>query len=111
MISSQMLKGILEYCILKIIEKEESYGYEIVQQLKSLGLEDMTEGTVYPLLLRLEKNDYIAMEMRKSELGPKRKYYHITPTGKEELKGFSQSWKELSHIVNKVFTASKESSL
>lgn len=48
-ISTQMLKGVLENCILKIIDQEETYGYEIVQTLKDLGLTDMTEGTVYPL--------------------------------------------------------------
>ena len=56
---SQMMKGILEGCILKVIGDKETYGYEIVDQMQKYGFEEMKEGTLYPLLLRLEKKKYI----------------------------------------------------
>ena len=56
MIPTQMLKGTLEGCILKVISKNETYGYEISEALKDYGFSNISEGTIYPLLLRLEKN-------------------------------------------------------
>ena len=64
MIPSQMLKGTLEGCILKIISRQETYGYEISQQLQQYGFADISEGTIYPLLLRLEKSGLITAEYR-----------------------------------------------
>ena len=66
---SQLMKGILESCILKIIEKYETYGYEIVVQLQNYGFGDMKEGTIYPLLLRLEKKNLITATFKESPLG------------------------------------------
>ena len=88
MIPSQMLKGILEGCILKVISSKETYGYEISQQLQKYGFSDISEGTIYPLLLRLEKNNLITAKYRESALGPKRKYFSITPAGDKELEAF-----------------------
>ena len=75
---SQMMKGILEGCILKVIGDKETYGYEIVDQMQKYGFEEMKEGTLYPLLLRLEKKKYISAAFKESPMGPKRKYYHLT---------------------------------
>lgn len=103
MIPSQMLKGILESCILKIISSKETYGYEISQQLKIYGFSGISEGTIYPLLLRLEKNALIKAKYRESALGPKRKYFSITPAGEKELETFVNNWQELNHAVNQLF--------
>lgn len=103
MISTQMLKGVLEYCILKIIADNETYGYEIVQELKTIGFNEMTEGTVYPLLLRLEKNAWLKTEKRSSEVGPPRKYYQITHLGQNELNRFFKEWEILSQIIHQLF--------
>lgn len=100
MIPSQMLKGTLEGCVLAIISKSETYGYEISEQLKQYGFGKITEGTIYPLLLRLEKNNFIKAVYRKSEVGPKRKYYFLTEAGKEELISFKESYRELENAVN-----------
>ena len=75
MIPSQMLKGTLEGCIMAIISRQPTYGYEIAEQLKNYGFGQIAEGTIYPLLLRLEKNGLANAEYRASEIGPKRKYY------------------------------------
>lgn len=100
MIPSQMLKGTLEGCVLAIISKSETYGYEISEQLKQYGFGKITEGTIYPLLLRLEKNNFIKAVYRESEVGPKRKYYFLTEAGKEELISFKESYRELENAVN-----------
>lgn len=103
MISSQMLKGMLEGCILKIISSKQTYGYEISEELKKYGFEKISEGTIYPILLRLERNNAITAEYRESSNGPKRKYFSITPLGRKELQDFFLSWTELYNAINLLF--------
>lgn len=98
--NSQMLKGILEGCILKIISIKETYGYELVESLNDGGFKDMTEGSVYPLLLRLEKKGFINSVKKPSPLGPKRKYYFLTPLGHEELSDFLLGWSHLKTTID-----------
>lgn len=97
---SQILKGILEGCILLIISKENTYGYGVLERLKQSGFKDIKEGTIYPLLLRLEKQGRLVSEMKESPLGPKRKYYRLTPEGESQLSEFLQEWELLSKNVN-----------
>ena len=104
MISSQMLKGTLEGCILGIISRREVYGYEISQQLRSFGFGDISEGTIYPLLLRLEKNGLITATYRDSEQGPRRKYYSLTPSGHQEFSQFQDGFLELRRAVDRLLT-------
>lgn len=107
MISSQMLKGTLEGCILSIISQKETYGYEISQRLENYGFGKVVEGTIYPLLLRLEKNGFIIATYRQSELGPKRKYYSLTQKGYEEIEIFQKSYEELSIAVERLLKDTK----
>lgn len=100
MIPSQMLKGTLEGCILAVISKKETYGYEIAEQLKDYGFGRIAEGTIYPLLLRLEKNRLISAVYRQSEVGPKRKYYTLTVDGYKELALFIYHFSELSEATD-----------
>lgn len=97
---SQILKGILEGCKLLIISKENTYGYGILERLKQSGFKDITEGTIYPLLLRLEKQGRLVSEMKESPLGHKRKYYRLTPEGESQLSEFLKEWELLSKNVN-----------
>ncbi len=100
---SQLLKGILEGCIMKIIEKKEIYGYEIVIHLQDSGFPEVKEGTLYPLLLRLEKKGQIQAVYRASPLGPNRKYYHLTEEGKTYLKEFWEAWGDICDSVTRIF--------
>lgn len=96
-IRSQLLKGALQACVLAVIDKESVYGYELAQKLKESGLPEISDGTVYPILLRLQKNKLIYSETRPSIAGgPKRKYYYMTEEGKEELKQITEEWEALS---------------
>ena len=94
---SQMMRGTLEGCILKIISVETTYGYEIVMKLQ-----DMKEGTIYPLLVRLEKKKMISSEFRPSPLGPSRKYYSLTEAGQEQLREFESCWRSVSDTVESI---------
>ena len=107
MIPSQMLKGTLEGCIMAIISRQPTYGYEIAEQLKNYGFGQIAEGTIYPLLLRLEKNGLANAEYRASEIGPKRKYYALTAKGREELASFLASYRELTSAVDRLMDEMK----
>lgn len=100
-IRSQLLKGILEGCILAIISKEMVYGYELAMKLQKQGL-DVSEGSIYPILLRLQKEKLIKGEMRKSPSGPNRKYYQLTAEGQVSLKEFAQNWETLKQPVDQL---------
>ena len=102
MIESQMLKGVIEGIILHIIKNNETYGYEIVEELKNSGFFAMTEGTVYPILQRLSKKGYIFGAYKKSLIGPKRKYYYISPKGRDYLDGFYESYEEMTQAAGSV---------
>lgn len=101
---SQLLKGVLEGCILKIIMfKKEAYGYEIVTELKNYGFGQCTEGTIYPLLTRLEKKEKLKSEKKDSPFGPKRKYYSLTKKGVKDLDDFFKTWISFKSFVEKIF--------
>ena len=91
-----MLKGVLEGIVLEIIGREQIYGYEIVRKLNALGFAGIAEGTVYALLVRLEKNRLVHIVKRPSEIGPPRKFYTLNENGHRELADFWQRWAFLS---------------
>ncbi|MCR5166418.1 MAG: PadR family transcriptional regulator [Oscillospiraceae bacterium] len=90
--NAQLLKGVLEGCVLAIIARGETYGYEIIGELENAGFDDIGEGTLYPVLTRLDKNGMIQCRRARSPLGPVRKYYSITPLGKEGLADFKERY-------------------
>ncbi|GIP41276.1 PadR family transcriptional regulator [Paenibacillus sp. J31TS4] len=96
---SEMLKGVLEGMILQIISKEEIYGYEIVKRLNGLGLTGIVEGTVYTVLVRIEKNKLVTITKKPSALGPPRKFYTLNERGREELALFWEKWAFLSERI------------
>ncbi|MCF8368592.1 MAG: PadR family transcriptional regulator [Bacteroidales bacterium] len=98
---AQMRKGVLEYCILSIIEEKEVYASDILVQLKEAELL-VVEGTLYPLLTRLKNENLLSYRWEESKSGPPRKYYTITETGKQFLTGLHQGWRNLVQSVNKI---------
>ena len=98
---AQMRKGILEYCILSILDKGEAYPSEIIDQLKSAKL-IVVEGTLYPLLTRLKNEGILSYRWEESTSGPPRKYYKLTENGKTFLIELSSTWDELRQAVNKI---------
>lgn len=108
-ISSQMLKGILEGCILVIIKRDSVYGYEMNEKLQQFGFSAVSEGTIYPLLLKLQNKKLIIGESRPSPEGPKRKYYKLTELGKIECNIFIQQWQILDNCVNNLLKGDENS--
>jgi DNA-binding PadR family transcriptional regulator len=94
-----MLKGLLEGCVLETINRGETYGYEITRRLHALGLTDVVEGTVYTILVRLEKNKLVDIEKKPSDLGPPRKFYVLNNAGREELQKFWEKWEFVSSKI------------
>ncbi|WP_102692540.1 PadR family transcriptional regulator [Rummeliibacillus pycnus] len=106
-VRSQILKGILDGCVLAVIEHETVYGYELSKKLQEIGLADVSEGTIYPVLLRLQKNGWIHGEMRPSEAGPNRKYYQLTKNGETALLEIRNEWLGISEAVGKLMKGEK----
>lgn len=103
-----MLKGILDGCILSIIAEGEIYGYELAEKLQSYGFQSFSEGSIYPLLLRMQKEGLISSVQRKSTAGPKRKYYSLTTEGQMELTQFLERWANLKRSVDTVINKGGE---
>lgn len=99
---TEMLKGVLEGCILEIISHEETYGYEITKRLNALGFTDVVDGTVYTILVRLEKNKLVETTKKKSEMGPPRKFFTLNDAGCEELRKFWDKWEFVSSKINQL---------
>ena len=89
---TEMLKGVLEGCVLEIIGRKEIYGYEITRRLNALGFSDVVDGTVYTILLRLEKNKLVDIERKPSDMGPPRKFFALNDAGRKELRRFWAKW-------------------
>jgi len=95
---TQMRKGILEYCILAIISREEIYASDIIEELRKAKLV-VVEGTIYPLLTRLKNNQLLTYRWVESASGPPRKYYALSDSGREVLNQLHDTWKELVFSV------------
>nr|GGG72136.1 PadR family transcriptional regulator [Virgibacillus oceani] len=102
MSTTQMLKGILDGCLLAIIKSKEVYGYELAQKLEGYGFHSFSEGTIYPLLMRMQKEELVTSTLKKSTAGPRRKYYSLTSKGETELEKFMRNWNHLQNSVNRV---------
>ena len=99
---AQMLKGVLSLLLLRVLEQGDGYGYAIVTRLREAGFSDLAEGTVYPALTRLEAAGHLGAYLVRSDSGPARKYYRITPAGVAELSTREESWRELVAAVEAV---------
>lgn len=99
---SQLLRGILEGCVLSVIAQGETYGYEIISRLAASGFENLLEGTLYPVLTRLETKKLISCRREKSPAGPMRKYYSVTDAGREALEEFKESYRRITAAAETV---------
>lgn len=98
----QLLKGVLDMCLLSLIREEPSYGYEMVRKLQSRGLTLVSEGSIYPLLSRLEKGGLVDGFLVQSSEGPARKYYRITDAGSDHLTDWTEEWRAFRDGVDDV---------
>ncbi|MEK3889099.1 PadR family transcriptional regulator [Bacillus sp. FSL K6-3431] len=96
----QFKKGVLELCVLALLDNQDRYGYELVQKISNQIA--ISEGSVYPLLRRLTKEGYFTTYLQESSEGPSRKYYKLTETGREYLYKLVEEWKDFSKGVDQL---------
>ena len=98
----QMLKGVVGLLLLRLIGEQDDYGYALLVRLQRAGFTELSEGTVYPALARLEAAGYLKAQLVRSASGPARKYLSLTPDGKAELERASAAWLALVRAVSTV---------
>ena len=97
-----MLKGVLEGCVLEIISRGETYGYEITRRLNALGFTNVVDGTVYTILVRLERSRLVGITKKPSDMGPPRKFFTLNAAGQEELRNFWEKWEFVSSKISEL---------
>ncbi|MEO8106479.1 MAG: PadR family transcriptional regulator [Actinomycetes bacterium] len=97
---TQLRRGALEYCVLALVNDQERYAVDLVDDLGRIQALVTSEGTLYPLLSRLRREGKVATTWRESELGPPRRYYRITNSGRVALQGFAQEWTSFRDAVD-----------
>ena len=107
-VKTQMMKGILEGCVLKLLSEEKLYSQEICEKFSEFGLNEISRGTILPLLLRMENEELITYEKKPVPNGPARKYYCTTEKGAEELSKFKEIWNALDFSVNEILNGGEE---
>ena len=99
--STQMRKGFVAFCVLKVCSKKPVYTSDIIKELREAKLV-VVEGTIYPLLSRLQKEGLLSHEGQESEQGPPRKYYKITDFGEKVMESVGQEIKNLNKTINQL---------
>ena len=98
---TQLRRGVLEHCVLALLQDEERYGYDLVTELSEAGLL-ASEGTIYPLLSRLRKEELVRTSWQESPSGPPRRYYSLTDRGRSALADFTTSWTDFRTSVDHI---------
>jgi PadR family transcriptional regulator, regulatory protein PadR len=99
---TEMLKGTLEGIVLALLSLQPAYGYEITARLREQGFSDIAEGTVYALLIRIERKGFVDVEQIPSEKGPPRKVYSLNAQGRKYLEEFWRTWSFLSERLEQL---------
>lgn len=105
-INTQFKKGVLELLVLLIVENEDKYGYEMVEEVSKIV--DVNEGTIYPILKRLTNENYFETYLKESNEGPPRKYYHLTVLGKERKDELLSEWTKFNESVSNFIKESEK---
>ena len=100
---AQARRGVLELCVLELIGQQPRYGYELATALAQSGAAlAASEGTLYPLLRRLQRDGYVEATWQESRDGPPRKYYHLSSTGERLLQAQLSEWDQITDAVGKL---------
>jgi PadR family transcriptional regulator, regulatory protein PadR len=99
---TQLLRGVLDLCLLAVIEEEPAYGYEMTKRLRARGLSIVGEGSIYPLLGRLERSGLVETHRAASNGGPPRKYYRASAEGRRALTTGAAEWRAARDAVDSV---------
>jgi PadR family transcriptional regulator PadR len=109
-IERELKRGSLELIVLHLLASGEAYGYEIVSKLtaETNGALEVTDGTLYPVLYRLERAGYVTVRWETQERGVPRKYYTLTESGRDELSRLTYEWTSFAKAMNKLLRTSRE---
>jgi PadR family transcriptional regulator PadR len=103
--SSQLLRGVLDLCLLAVVAEEPAYGYEMTKRLRARGLSIVGEGSIYPLLGRLEREGLVDTYRAASNGGPPRKYYRLSPEGQRQLAAGTSEWRAARAAIDGVLAS------
>jgi PadR family transcriptional regulator PadR len=101
---SQLLRGVLDLCLLAVVEEAPAYGYEMTKRLRARGLSTIGEGSIYPLLGRLEREGLVDTHRAAGNGGPPRKYYRTSREGKRELASGLAEWRAARDAIDAVLS-------
>ena len=105
---SQLRRGTVEYCVLALLRDGERYGFELVRELAMVDGLVTSEGTIYPLLTRLRKDELVTTFWQESESGPPRRYYRLTAAGRTALADFTDEWSRFRDSVDAILTKGRK---
>lgn len=106
--TTELLRGVLDLCLLAVVEDEPAYGYEMTKRLRERGLSFVGEGSIYPLLGRLERDGLIETSRLETAGGPPRKYYAASPAGRKLLAAGLAEWHSARDAIDAVLGSSKQ---
>lgn len=105
--TTQLLRGVLDVAVLAVIQREDSYGYDVVRKLRSAGLAEVGDASVYGTLRRLYAGGSLTSYVVPSEEGPHRKYYGVTPQGRTALAHQAKQWDEFAATLSDLLAAAE----
>jgi PadR family transcriptional regulator, regulatory protein PadR len=101
-LTAQLRRGVLEYCVMALLLKEERYAFDLVRELAGMDGMVISEGTIYPMLARMRRDGSVATTWRESSSGPPRRYYRLSADGRKALLGFKREWSMFRDAVDRV---------
>jgi PadR family transcriptional regulator, regulatory protein PadR len=104
---TQLRRGVLEYCVLALLRDGDRYGFELVRELSEADGLVTSEGTIYPLLTRLRRDEHVVTFWQESESGPPRRYYRLTDAGHAALGAFTRDWARFRDSVDQILSGRK----
>jgi PadR family transcriptional regulator PadR len=106
--STQLLKGVLDTAVLAVLDRGSTYGYDLLRQLRTVGLEEVGDASVYGTLRRLFGGGYLTSEIVPSEEGPARKYYGLTRAGTDLLERSRKTWHEFAGVMERLLEGAEK---
>src|SRR4051812_38459899 len=105
---SQLLKGTLDAAVLAVVAEDDGYGYDVVRRLRTAGLSEVGDASVYGTLRRLYRGGALTSYLQPSDEGPPRRYYGVTKPGRAALADARVAWADFSHVINQLLGVSSE---
>jgi len=105
---SQLLKGLLDIIVLRVLDRQDGYGYEILNRLRAAGFDELGDASVYGTLRRLYRAGYLSTYVQPSDSGPHRKYYALTEPGRKYLSQAREAWEDVSAKMRVLFDVPTE---